>query len=190
MKTGDASHPIPPVIPAQVREASVFSERGSASRRGGELNSDCGDAGTLGFSKVAAGRRPALPWWGLGIFILALAAGWVFYHYNPSQYSFYPRCLLYAATGRLCPGCGSQRALYQLVHGHFLTACRCNLLLMLTLAWLAFKGALHVMANRRGTTPPQWLPQSRWYKWLAVAVILFTVLRNFPGAPFCYLAPP
>ncbi len=35
-------------------------------------------------------------------------------------------CLFRAATGYSCPGCGAQRALHSLMHGHFLEAIRYN----------------------------------------------------------------
>lgn len=35
-------------------------------------------------------------------------------------------CLFRTATGYSCPGCGAQRALHSLMHGHFLEAIRYN----------------------------------------------------------------
>ena len=35
-------------------------------------------------------------------------------------------CLFRVATGYSCPGCGAQRALHSLMHGHFLAAIRYN----------------------------------------------------------------
>ena len=55
----------------------------------------------------------------------------VHFLFNPSHYGFYPRCILYRMTGIYCPGCGALRASHQLIHGHFLTALRCNALLVL-----------------------------------------------------------
>jgi hypothetical protein len=132
---------------------------------------------------------PALFWWCGGI-LPASALTWVLYRFNPSQYGFYPRCVFNLVTGLLCPGCGAQRALHQLVHGHILIACRCNLLLMLALPWLAFMGVRHARATLRGTRPPGWLPNPRWAGLMVAVLLGFTLLRNLPGAPFCYLAPP
>ena len=78
-----------------------------------------------------------------GAAMLALAgAGMVVYNFPPSQYGFYPRCPIYAATHLLCPGCGSTRALYELLHGHLAGALHYNamftLLAPVLLAWLVF----------------------------------------------------
>ena len=52
-----------------------------------------------------------------------------------------PRCIFHELTGWECPGCGSQRALLDLIHGHPLQAWRHNLLLpfavaLVLLLWL------------------------------------------------------
>src|SRR3954447_20165 len=57
----------------------------------------------------------------------------VLYWFNPAQFGFYPRCALYETTGLLCPGCGSLRAIHQLLHGHLAAAFQLNALLVLGL---------------------------------------------------------
>ncbi|MBK9981229.1 MAG: DUF2752 domain-containing protein [Saprospiraceae bacterium] len=47
--------------------------------------------------------------------------------YNPEQY-FFPLCPFRFLTGWLCPGCGSQRAMHQILHGHIAASMRLNLL--------------------------------------------------------------
>ena len=117
--------------------------------------------------------------------IVAFAAG-VLFIFNPSEHGFFPRCYFHAATGLNCPGCGSLRALHQLLHGHIVEAIRLNALLMLGLSALAWRGVRMFTARRRGepaalTIPPRWL-----WTFLFVAVA-FTVLRNVPA--FGWLAP-
>ncbi len=114
----------------------------------------------------------------------------VLFKFNPSQYGFYPRCMLYATTGIYCPGCGSQRALYQLVHGHLATALRCNLLLILSLPYLVFTFARYSLRWMAHKPLPQFVIRARWLKLLVGVLIIFTILRNIPCAPFNYLAPP
>ena len=43
----------------------------------------------------------------------------VYYHVDPSQCTLAPKCVVKLATGLDCPGCGFQRALHALLHGHF-----------------------------------------------------------------------
>ncbi len=57
-----------------------------------------------------------------------------------------PRCVFLEVTGWQCPGCGSQRALAALLHGHPLEAWRYNLMLppalaMILLLWLLPQGS-------------------------------------------------
>lgn len=59
--------------------------------------------------------------------IAAIAIGMtVLYLYNPLEHSFYPRCPFFVWTGLKCPGCGTARAMHQLVHGNILAAIRFN----------------------------------------------------------------
>lgn len=132
--------------------------------------------------------RPRLVWW-LGGALVLLLAGIVLFQFNPSQYNFYPRCMLYVTTGIYCPGCGSQRALHHLVHGHLATALRCNALLILSLPFLAFFSTRYAARWSANKPLPPLVIRSRWIKLLVGVVVLFTVLRNIPCAPFIYLAP-
>jgi hypothetical protein len=128
-------------------------------------------------------------WW-LLIALPLLAVGVVLFQFNPSQYSFYPRCVLYTTTGIYCPGCGSTRAMYQLAHGHVLIALHDNVLLILSLPFVAF---YYFQSLRRWVAgepqPPLPLNANR-LKLLVAVVIIFTILRNIPCAPFTWLAPP
>lgn len=114
-----------------------------------------------------------------GAMAVAFLAGCaVVYNFPPSQYSFYPRCPFYVATHWLCPGCGSTRALYSLLHGDVLAAWHYNALFTLlgpvVLAWLAFC-CYRVM--RYDQIPKMAIPRSVT-ACLVVAVVLFAVARN------------
>jgi len=134
--------------------------------------------------------RPRLTWWlGSGLVFL-LMAGFVIFQFNPSDYHFYPRCMLYVTTGIYCPGCGSQRALYYLAHGHLATALRCNALLILSLPFLAFTFARYSLRWVANKPLPPFIIRTGWIKLLVGVLILFTILRNISCSPFIYLAPP
>jgi Protein of unknown function (DUF2752) len=134
-------------------------------------------------------RTPRMAWWWLGALPL-IACGIVLFLFNPSQYSFYPRCALYTMTGIYCPGCGSTRALYQLVHGHLLTALHYNLLLILSLPFVGYYSWRCARNWAAGETLPPLPLSGRWLKFLVAVIIIFTILRNIPCAPFTWLAPP
>ena len=71
------------------------------------------------------------------VFILALLVGiYLYAHYDPSDYGFYPKCMFHFLTGYDCPGCGSQRALYNVLHGHFIMALRYNPLVFVAIPYI------------------------------------------------------
>lgn len=116
----------------------------------------------------------------LAAMVLAVGLG------KPGHGVFFPPCPLHALTGWLCPGCGSTRALWLLVHGQFLPAIRENALAVLSLPLVLFD--LAAILNRRWPTLSSRIrPTGIWA--LLLVVILFAVLRNLPFAPFTLLAP-
>lgn len=51
-------------------------------------------------------------------------------HINPIDYQWVPKCPFYLLTGYKCPGCGTQRAIYALLHGDILNGLIYNPMLM------------------------------------------------------------
>ena len=108
-----------------------------------------------------------------------VVAGCVLFLFDPSTTAFYPRCLFHEMTGLYCPGCGTTRALYQLLHGNIAAAFRSN---ALSMAMLPVAGYLIVRGDA-GTLKPT----SVWV--LLAVMVAFGVLRNIPFYPFTILAP-
>lgn len=113
----------------------------------------------------------------------------VLFWFNPAQHSFYPRCLFHALTGLHCPGCGALRALHHLSRGDLQTALHFNPLVVLAapvfLAWQArnFLGKKPAPAHVNVFARPV-------VGWSLVAlVVVFSIVRNLPFAPFTSLAP-
>ena len=69
-------------------------------------------------------------------------------------------------------------------------ALRCNALLVLGLPLLAFGLARFALRWMTEGTSPSVNIAPRWIKLAAGVLIVFTILRNIPCAPFTYLAPP
>jgi hypothetical protein len=120
--------------------------------------------------------------------LLAAVGGLVLFCFDPRQYHFYPVCLFHRTTGLLCPGCGALRALHQLLHGHLAAAFFLNPMLLASLPFLLWFGTRYGLQKARNQpvnidVRPLWL-------WLTlVAVLVVSVLRNLPGAPFAILRP-
>jgi hypothetical protein len=120
--------------------------------------------------------------------LLAAVGGLVLFCFDPRRYHFYPVCFFHKTTGLLCPGCGALRATHQLLHGHVAAAFCFNPMLVVFLPLLLWFGAKYSLQQARNQpvtidVRPLWL-------WLALgAVLVISVLRNFPGAPFAILRP-
>ena len=117
--------------------------------------------------------------------ILGVAGAMFFFLVNPSSVVFLPRCPLYTMTGIYCPGCGTTRAVHELLHGHWLAALRLNALFILSLPCLATFGLYRWAKSDREANV--WKPQWTWV--LLGMVVAFGVLRNIPVYPFTLLAP-
>jgi hypothetical protein len=113
-------------------------------------------------------------------------AALVLFCFDPCRYHFYPICFFHRTTGLLCAGCGSLRALHQLLHGHLLTAFRFNPLIILALPLvLAFLIRYAVLVARNQPTALRLRPV--WW-WLLLALMIgFSFVRNVPGLPFASL---
>jgi hypothetical protein len=118
---------------------------------------------------------------------LSLAAVGIFlFFFNPASPAnqWFPKCPFRLLTGMQCPGCGSTRALYQLLHLHPLAAFKLNPLMILTLPFIVYgflgftRSALLGKPQRRLFIPPIYL-----WSWLAL-LIFFWVFRNTPWYPF------
>lgn len=101
-----------------------------------------------------------------------------------------PVCVFYSLTGLFCPGCGSGRALYSILHGRILHALDFNpvfVLLLPLVIYLAIQGYLKVV-TRKEILPgiPITLGQARFYTLLT---LIYWVIRNIPVPPFNWLAP-
>jgi len=130
-------------------------------------------------------RRLAIPL----LVLLALASGaLVLFLFNPAESGFYPFCVFHRITGLQCPGCGSLRAMHQLLHGNFTAAFHYNALLILSLPLLLAQ-AVRIGIARANQQPSRARIKASWLWTGLVVMILFGVLRNLPFPAFAWLAP-
>ena len=120
---------------------------------------------------------------------IGVAAGVaILFWFNPTRYGFYPFCAFYRSTGLLCPGCGSLRALHQLLHGHIVQAIHFNALLVLSLPLLIVLGMRECLNRWQGKRAP-FTVSPTWQWFLLGVLILYGLLRNLPFAQAAWLAP-
>ncbi len=113
----------------------------------------------------------------------------ILFLFDPSTSDFYPPCPFRALIGLYCPGCGTARALHELLHGHLVEAFGLNPLMVLMLPLLGYSLLSYASLRVRGSPLPG-IPASPFWGWLAFWVILaYWVLRNVPLYPLSLLAP-
>lgn len=71
------------------------------------------------------------------IVIVSLLGICIYYAFDPAQHLF-PRCPFALLTGFRCPGCGTQRAIHQLLHLNIGEAFRYNALFVVSIPILLF----------------------------------------------------
>ena len=119
--------------------------------------------------------------------VVALAI--IYYRFNPAKYSFFPKCPFHSLTGLDCPGCGSQRAFFFLLHGNIADAMRKNLLLVISIPFLL----IHFFYKIKSVI------LQKDYRWAIIyhpltpkiifaIVVVFWIARNIPVHPFSYLS--
>lgn len=122
-----------------------------------------------------------------GVFCLGLLL--VLHQFDPARSGFYPRCTFHQVTGLNCPGCGGLRATHHLLHGHAAAALRHNALVVLAVPVLAAWAGHWLWRRWRGIPPRLAAPSTVWWWGMLGALLLFSVLRNLPFAPFTALSP-
>jgi hypothetical protein len=109
--------------------------------------------------------------------------------YDPATSGIFPPCPLRYLTGLYCPGCGSLRAIHQLLLGNFREAWALNPLTVVLLPFVTYGLASEALTHLRGCALPQVFLPAIWIRALCAVVILFGVARNLPFHPFNLLAP-
>ena len=118
------------------------------------------------------------------IWLLILAGAAYLFVFEPGRTGFFPACPFRTLTGLTCPGCGTTRALHQILHGHFAAAFMLNPLLLLGLPFIIFGFLRYSVIVMRGGVPrPNAVPAPYLYA-LFVIIVCFWVFRNTPFYPF------
>lgn len=113
----------------------------------------------------------------------------VMFRFDPAESEIFPPCPFRKLTGLYCPGCGSLRAVHQILHGNFATAFRLNPLMIIfvcTMALLSIGSRLkggHTEYLKRLSSGPA----TGWA--VFVVIVAYWLCRNVPVFPFNLLAP-
>jgi hypothetical protein len=117
--------------------------------------------------------------WSIGI--LGTLGLVIFFAFDPTKVPIFPQCIFHQMTGLDCPGCGAQRALHQLLHGHLIAALQLNAMFVLSLPLFAWYAPRLVSGMVSGTPVPL---NTRWLIIYFGAWLVFGILRDLPF-PIC-----
>ena len=109
--------------------------------------------------------------------------------FDPASSGIFPPCPVHYLTGWYCPGCGSLRAIHQLLHGNLRAAWAMNPLTVMLLPFLTYGLASSALFEIRGRGLPEPFLRGVWIQALCIAILLFGIARNLPLHPFDLLAP-
>lgn len=101
------------------------------------------------------------------------------------------QCPIHGVTGGFCPGCGSTRAVHELLHGDVAGSLACHPLVLPLVLLLGYL-AVSWLVRRRGTVTRWARSATELPAWLPVLVlsgfVALTIVRNVPGME--WLVPP
>lgn len=131
--------------------------------------------------------------------MLALLALLLFSNVNPEVNHFFPKCPLHQHTGIYCSGCGSQRAIHDLLNGQVVEATSHNALLPLALLVLFQHYGLKIMRllrHPRTEKARHWAEKQKsclTHRHAPLVILIlalgFMLLRNLPFESLAFLRP-
>lgn len=93
------------------------------------------------------------------------------YILDPTEHPLMPKCPVKLLTGLSCPGCGFQRALHAVLHGHLVQAVRFNY-------WMVFAFPYLILLIIE-----KWVLRGKWQQraehWLESSVVIYTYIITF-----------
>ena len=103
----------------------------------------------------------------------------VLYVFDPSEYVLMPKCPFKLLTGWDCPGCGFQRAMHALLHGHVAEAIRFNVFLVVAVPYLLALLVANFLCSADRKAKMLSVLESRTAIWIYVVLyVTWMVVRN------------
>lgn len=125
----------------------------------------------------------------VGIPFVILTLGIFYYSINPTTFAYTPQCPFHSLTGLHCPGCGSQRAFHEMLHGNIWGGLQHNFLILLAVVIIGYKAYISYTKKSKSKATHNLLHHNA-APWIILAFVLgFWILRNIPLEPFLILAP-
>lgn len=113
----------------------------------------------------------------------------LYFFNNPSNSGYFPQCPFLTATGYYCTGCGSQRALHDLLHLDIIGVAKHNLLFFPAFLLIAYHWVRSCAPAKGKESLPDLIYHPKTPMVLFIIIALFTIFRNINLYPFTLLAP-
>ena len=120
----------------------------------------------------------------IAIWSVLMAGAVYLFVFEPGKTGHFPVCLFRFLTGYQCPGCGSTRAMHQLLHGHVVAAFMLNPLFLLAIPFLLYALLRYSVIVMRGGVPRHNTLSPSFIYGLFFVVLSFWIFRNTPYYPF------
>ena len=127
--------------------------------------------------------------WRIAMGLIILGAGILFFVLDPAGHQVFPKCIFHSATGYYCPGCGSQRAIHELLHLNFAASIQNNLLIIPAGLLIVYHYSRSYLNKQLHWNLPNFFGHKKT-PWIVVfGILIFWILRNISVYPFIMLAP-
>ena len=120
----------------------------------------------------------------IAIWSVLLAGAAYLFLFEPGKTGLFPVCLFRFLTGYQCPGCGSTRAMHQLLHGHVVAAFELNPFFLVAIPFLMCALIRYSVIVMRGGVPTHNRLPPRYIYAVFFIVLSFWIFRNTPFYPF------
>lgn len=120
----------------------------------------------------------------IAIWSVLLAGSAYLFVFEPGKTGLFPVCLFRFLTGYQCPGCGSTRAMHQLLHGHFVAAFELNPFFLVAIPFLLYALIRYSAVVMRGGVPTHNRLPAPYIYALFFVVLSFWIFRNTAFYPF------
>lgn len=120
----------------------------------------------------------------VGIWLILIVSAVYLFMFEPGRTGFFPLCPFRLLTGLQCPGCGTTRALHEIVHGHFWAAFMLNPLLLIASPFLLWAFLRYTLIAMQGSVPRKNALPAPYIYAIFFVVLGFWIFRNTPYYPF------
>lgn len=124
-----------------------------------------------------------------GLGFIAIATSSLYLNFSPTDFSFFPQCPFHYFTGLHCPGCGTQRAIHDILNGNIISGLQHNVLIVLAILVLTYNGFIMLRKHYYPDKTKNLLYHKATPMILFFTIIFYWIGRNIPIEPFTFLAP-